>query len=187
MNFARSSPAVVSTSDGEHMNLIVIGGECKGNDGRIAVVELFNTRSGNWSRLTNIPGHFSLPSATICGNQLYVIGRNAGFRCSLQMLLSNHQQVKSQYDIISLWVPLPLLPVDYSSVATLCKQLVIVGGRKYGSVVDSIHQLVDGQWEKIGSLSSVRYWCLVVSPSPDKLVVVGGKVAEYSVEVCVAT
>ena len=41
----------------------------------------------------------------------------------------------------------------------------------------------------IGSMSSGRYWCLVASPSPDKMVVVGGYGASYrldSVEVCVA-
>ena len=38
----------------------------------------------------------------------------------------------------------------------------------------------------IGSMSSGRCLCLVASPSPDNMVVVGGWDALYSVEVCVA-
>ena len=73
-----------------------------------------------------------------------------------------------------------------STAATLCGQLVIIGGERDRSTVNSIHQLVDGQWVKIGSMSSGRMSCLVASPSPDKMVVVGGLGALDSVEVCVA-
>ena len=52
------------------------------------------------------------------------------------------------------------------------------------SSVNSIHQLVDGQWVEIGSMSRVRMWCLVVSPSPDKMMIVGGW-GEDSVEECI--
>ena len=38
----------------------------------------------------------------------------------------------------------------------------------------SIHQLVDG-WVEIGSLSTFRRGCLIVSPSPDKMMIVSGR------------
>ena len=67
---------------------------------------------------------------------------------------------------------------------------MIIGGKQDRSPVNSIHQLVDGQWVNIGSMSSGRWQCLVASPSPDKMVVVGGCDANGytldSVEVCVA-
>ena len=69
MNTARSSPAVVSTSDSNYM--VVIGG----SDGAFdwtATVELFHVRSRRWY-LTNLPWTFIRPSATICDNQLHVI------------------------------------------------------------------------------------------------------------------
>ena len=78
-----------------------------------------------------------------------------------------------------------------STAAALCGQLVIIGGKRDRSSVNSIHQLVDGQWVEIGSMSSNRRWCLVVSPSPDKMIIVGGLrgrligVATDSVEECV--
>ena len=52
----------------------------------------------------------------------------------------------------------------------------------------AIHQLVDRKWEKIGSMSSERRMCLVVSPSPDRIMIVGGYgyyAAQDSVEECV--
>ena len=67
MNTARSSPAVVSTSDGNY--IVVIGGSV---GGWTATVELFHVRSRRWYELTNLPQALSQPSATICDNQLHV-------------------------------------------------------------------------------------------------------------------
>ena len=53
MNTARSHPAVVSTSDGEH--LIVIGG-CGGD--WTATVELLQLKSRRWHQLTDLPQPF---------------------------------------------------------------------------------------------------------------------------------
>ena len=169
MNTARSSPAVVSTSDGEH--LIVIGG----SDGisSTATVELFQVKSRRWHQLTDLPQPLSLPSATRCGDQLNVIGIDSnGYSCSLSSLPSRDQPITSPLTLS--WKPLPHLPVGYSTAATLCGQLVLIGGRQGGSYVNSIHQLVGGEWVKIGSMSGGRGYCLVVRPSPDKIIIVGG-------------
>ena len=69
------------------------------------------------------------------------------------------------------WLPLPPLPVKYSTAATLCGQLILIGGLSH---VNSIHQLVGEQWVEIGSMSSDRFGCTVVSPSTDKIMIVGG-------------
>ena len=162
-----------------------------GGGGRwIDAVELFHTGRRSWSRLTRLPRPLTYPSATICGNQLHVIGDDGdGYSCSLQALLSSNQPIGSQSHTPT-WTPLPRLPVTHSTAVTLCGQLVIISGRRGMSAVNSIHQLVDGQWVNIGSMSSGRRLCLVASPSPDKMVVVGGYDGSYtpldSVEVCVA-
>ena len=171
MNTTRSHPAVVSTSDGEY--LIVIGGWGSG-DHWTATVELFQVKSRRWYKLTDLPQPLPFPSATICGDQLNVIGHDAnGYSCSLQALSSSDQPITSPCTLS--WKPLPPLPVTGSTAATLCGQLVVIGGRRQdGSPVNSIHQLVDGQWVEIGSMTTGRYRCLVVSPSPDKIIIVGG-------------
>ena len=48
-----------------------------------------------------------------------------------------------------------------------------------------ILQLVDGRWVKIGSTSGGTTKCLVVSPSSDKMIIVGGDGGKNSVEECV--
>ena len=185
MNTARSSPAVVSTSDGDY--IIVIGGF--GDGGRwTTTVELFHVSSKRWYELTDLPQPLTFPSATICGHQLNAIsdGDN-GYSCSIQALPSSDQPITSQSirHLIS-WTSLPRLPVTGSTAATLCGQLVIISGRRDWSSVISIHQLLDGQWVEIGSMSHGRNMCLVVSPSPDKMMIVGGEGAEDSVEECIA-
>ena len=62
--------------------------------------------------------------------------------------------------------------MEGSTVATHCGQQVIIGGMRGGSPVNSIHQLADGQWMNIGSMSSYR---LVASPSPDNNYYGGGR------------
>ena len=73
-----------------------------------------------------------------------------------------------------------LVPI-YIHSYTLCGQLVIVGGERDRSPVKFIHQLIDGKWVKISPLSTGRVRCFIVSPSPEKIVIVGG-VGEDSVE-----
>ena len=185
MNTARSDPAVVSTSGGDYT--IVIGG--LGDDGSwTGTVELFQVKTRRWYKLTNIPQSLDLPSATICGNQLHVIGcYDNGYTCSIKGLPSSDEPITSQSipHLIS-WTFLPRLPVIRSTAATLYGQLVIIGGMKdESSRFNSIHQLVDGQWVKIGSMSSDRSDCLVASPSPDRMMIVGGGYeAEDSIEEC---
>ena len=192
MKTARSQTAVVSTSDGEYV--LVIGGYGAGGGGGFGgTVELFQVRSGRWAELTYLPGSLTRPSATICGNHIHVTGGDGnGFSHSLQDLPSSDQPTTSQSRSRTIsWSSLPRLPVRASTAATLCGQLVIIGGWRGSSSVNSIHQLVDGQWVEVGSMSSGRMRCLVVSPSPDKMMIVGGYrgdlfcVTTDSVEECV--
>lgn len=188
MNTERSSPAVVSTPDANY--IVVIGGGDV--NGWTATVELFHVRSRRWYERTNLPQDLIRPSATICDNEVHVIGRDGtGYSCSLQALriLSSDKPITSQsISNILTWTRLPQLPVEWSTASTLCGQLIIVGGERGISQVNSIHQLLDGQWVKIGSMSSGRSMCLVVTPSPDKMMIVCG-VGLYStsnsVEECV--
>ena len=179
MNSARFQAAVVSTEDGKYV--FAIGGQ---SDIWTDTVEVLDVKSGEWHEVTPLPQALTLPSATKCGNYLHVIGGKAnGFWCSLQPLLSTDNSMTLE------WKPLPHLPVGASTAATLSKHLVIVGGdrsEKQGKVdpdINTIHQLVEEKWEKIGHMSVTRSECLVVSSS-DELLIVGG-VEEKGVEKCV--
>ena len=185
MNTVCSRPAVVSTSDDDY--LIVIGGYI-GNigDGWTATVELFQVKNRRWHKLTHLPRPLPILSATICCDQLNTIGRDGnGYSCSLPALPSSDQPITSPLTLS--WKPLPLLPVTGSTAATLCGQLVIIGGWQDLSPVNFIHQLVDEEWVRIGSMDSDRCNCLVASLSPDRIIIVGNLYysgSEDSVEEC---
>ena len=190
MNTARSRPAVVSTSGGDY--IIVIGG-CGVGGVWTGTVELFQVKTRRWYKLTNIPEPLTYPSATICDDQLHMIGYgDDGYSCSIKNLPSSDEPITSQsiQHLIS-WTSLPRLPVTQSTAATLYEQLVIIGGVQRVSTVNSVHQLVDGKWVVIGSMSSCRKECLVVSPSPDRMMIVGGRLFSLalfqlnSVEECI--
>ena len=178
MNIARYSSAVVHTPDGEY--LIVMGGRV---DSWTTTVELFQVKSRKWYKVTDLPQPLLLPSATICGDVLHVNGGDTkGYSYSLQALLHCH---KPSIPRPLSWAPLPPLPVTHSTAATLRGQLVLLGGTQgglFGTAVNSIYQLVHGQWVKIGSMPKCRTNCLVVSQSPDKIIIVGGSGAVDSVE-----
>ena len=175
MSIARRSAACVGISNDHHMYIMVIGGH--GVGGRTAAVELFNTHSRRWSTLTSLPKPLPSPSAVVCRDLVYVVGEvNCAYSYLLSALPDSTRPDKSLQPPI--WTPLPHLPLYNSTPAILAGQLVCVGGRQGEGWLslgdDSIHQLVDGQWVKIGSLSSARDNCLVVTPSPDRMLVVGG-------------
>ena len=193
MNAVRFCSAVVSTSDGEYV--IVIGG-VGGSGSWTTSVKLLHVKTRRWYELTDMPKPLSLPSATVCGSRLYVIsgeiGDFTGYSCSLKALLSSAQPLTPQSlpRLIS-WTPLPCsLPVEFSTLATLSGELLIVGGARNPSTsINSIHQLVGGEWVEVGSMLGSRWLCLAVSPAPDTLVIVGGKESVYmelnTVEECV--
>ena len=170
---ARFRAAVVSFSDGHHMNIVVIGGRSDGGQCTTAV-EFLNTHSQHWFTLSSLPEPHRFLSAAVSENQLFVIGLHGrAYVCSLKALPTGSQQIQLMSPAL-VWTTLPRLPVKGSTATTLCGQLVSIGGGQNSESADSILQLVDEQWVKVGSLSSAREMCLAISPSPDKVLVVGG-------------
>ena len=183
MNIQRSSPAVVSTPDGNY--ILVIGGKVSIGSWT-AMVEILDVRHRKWHhfKLTQI---LIWPSAAICGNRVHVIGKDGdGYSSSILSSDSILDRIHRWIRPVELelnWTQLPQLPVMWSTAATLSGKLIIVGGERHGSQVNSIHQLIAGQWVEIGFMSSSRNGSLVVSPSPDKMMIVGGNGKD--VEECV--
>ena len=169
MNTARSRTAVVSISGGSF--IFAIGGYVGGE--WTTMVELFSLKSKRWYGVANLPRPLSNPSATICNHQIHVIGYEGdGYSCSLLALPSNDTPFTPQ--CVSSWTSLPRLPAEGSTITSLYGQLVSIGGLRGLTPVKSIHQLIDKEWTKIGSMSIGRGRCLVVSPAPNKVLIVGG-------------
>ena len=151
-------------------------------------VEILQVKSKTWYRVANMPGPLPSPSVAICGDRLHVIGSDTnGYSCSLQEILQHCQPI-SQPPLHSVshaytWRYLPTLPLTDSTAATLCGELVVVGGGFGESPVNYIHQIVGHKWVEIGCLTTGRRRCLVANESPEKIFIVGG-ISEQSVEEC---
>ena len=172
MEKERSHAVVVSTEDGGY--IFVIGG---GRSGWSSTVEVFHVRSKLWFNHTSLPHPLSSPSATLSRGRVYVIGYNGdGYSLSLSNLPdTNSDSAIAPHSFLSThWRSVLHVPVSASTAASLNGQLVVVGGSGGFASVNSIRQLAYGAWMEVGWMSIPRWECLVVSPSPDKMLVVGG-------------
>ena len=166
MNTTRSRTSVVSISDGKY--IIVLGGKV----GRqwTTSAELFEASSRRWYQVTNLPQSLAFPSATICGNQLHVIAGTEGYSCFVQSLLSSDKPITPQLVAhLIAWTPLPRLRLVGSTPVALSGQLVVIG-----TILDTfIQQLLNGEWEEIDRIDRGTPFCLVVNPSPNKMIIMG--------------
>ena len=170
MNTACFESAIVSSSDGQYV--FVIGGNV--GDRWVTNVELLLVQRKEWHKLTNLRLPHPYPSATICGNEIFVVTEEDGYKCSFQALYIGVPITSQSIQRLISWTPLPRLPVKFPTAVILSEELVIIGGMRAGELDDSIHQLVDREWVKIGSMLSARKWCLAVSQSPNMVITVGG-------------
>ena len=172
MNVARYSAAVV----GERHYTFVIGGNA-GEKCFTTKVELFSVNSKIWFEITDLPQPLKFPSVAICGTWIHVAGCDGSvFSCSLQDLPASGSIEGAQVAPAISWNEVCQLPVTHSTTATLGGALVTVGGQSRANKesVDSIYQLVEGEWKEICQMSSKRFSCLIVAPSPKNLMIVGG-------------
>ena len=74
--------AIVSSSDGHYVFVI------RGNVGDrwVINVELLLVQRKEWHKLTNLRLPHPYPSATICGNEIFVVTEEDGYKCSFQAL-----------------------------------------------------------------------------------------------------
>ena len=123
----------------------------------LSTVEVMDTKTLQWSTASSLPHPLRGPTATLCGDQVYMLGgwnrslpSNAVFTCSLNALLQSCQSqsprspeerkaslfthLGAQLKTLSLtsrpkvWHQLADTPVTYSTCASLHGKLLAVGG-----------------------------------------------------------
>ena len=174
-------------------SLIVAGG----NDGRnrLSTVEVLDTDTRQWSIAISLTHPFTRATISICGERLYMLG---GFdqtdktrsilscsvpellqSCQPQLLAGKLRTALANQSII--WRHVADAPHYCSSCATLCGQLVAVGGYKAGkytfkntSAITGYNETTDS-WEAMGDMPTARGWALVAILN-GKMMVVGGTV-----------
>ena len=156
--------------------VVVAGGEKKEES-----VEVFTGSS--WSSVAPLPRYLTSITATLCEDQVYVMDYHGNiYTSSLTTLLSTRPTATPSTH--STWRPLNTAPVWASTLSTIGSQVVVVGGGRGGTPTTDIHTLINGVWNRIGSMSTGRTHPIVVVVNEDKMAVVGSLTSSssYSVE-----
>ena len=175
MLIKRSHTAAVATNE----CLIVAGGKSGSNP--LDAVEVMDIQSLVWSMVASIPYPYAWASATICGEQVYVLG---GFKegdavtksvltCSLAKLLQSCRETSPD----SVWLRIADVPVYQSTCAAVSGELVAVGGRDAeGKTISSVYQYnsTANSWNVISNMPTARTYCLVAVLPTNEMMVVGG-------------
>ena len=178
-------------------SLIVAGGE-DSNALALATVEVLDTDTRQWSIASSLPHPFSWATISICGERLYMLGgwdptgygTRSVLNCSVPELLQSCQPQPTLWQRIlrtapvnqsTIWQQVADAPHYLSSCATLCGQLVAVGGydaHKDTSTITAYNEVTDS-WEAMGDMPTARRWALVAILN-GKMMVVGGNVGGWA-------
>jgi serine/threonine protein kinase len=171
--------------------LIVAGGEGEGGRG-LLTVEVMNTGTHQWSTAADLPRPMYLASATVCGDQLYMLGGvvnshyvKSAYTCSVSALLQScipsslvaKVQRISLEDKARVWRQITDLPVMGSTCESFHGRLLAVGGEmESGKTVTAvyIYNSTTNSWKVISHMTTGRYRCFTAVLPDNRLMVVGG-------------
>ena len=170
--------------------LIVAGGW--GEDGRVlSTVELMNTENRQWSTAADLPKAMYLASATVCKDQIYMLGGDdkdhtkSTYSCSVSALLRScvtnlpEEKLKRKYleDRARTWTQLADLPVTRSAFQSFHDQLLAVGGKKDSQKATTdvnMYNSATNSWEVISHMTIGRYDSFTAILRNNQLMVIGG-------------
>jgi hypothetical protein len=182
--------AVCSRTD-----LIATGGEGKGAK-TLTSVEVLNIENLQWSTAVDLPEPLQYHSATVCGDQLYMLGGINDFRllptksvytcsvsallqsCTQRSLVGTFKRTLSLSDSRSgVWSKLPDLPVRRSTCVTFCGQLLAVCGVDSGNKPTTavyMYNQATNSWNIISHMATARWQPFAAILPNNQLIVVGG-------------
>ena len=166
--------SAVSTKE----HVIVAGGESESDP--LDTVEVLDIETLVWSTAASLPHPYSRASATICGNQLYVLGgwdKSGDSKLVLTSSLANLVQSCNGASYDSVWHRTADVPVYYSTCAAVNGALVAIGGMDTGSKpTTAVHKYnpTTNSWDVISNMPTACHHCLVVVlPTNDVMVACG--------------
>ena len=171
--------------------LVVIG--CSSGCVNLKTVELLDIDSLQWFIANELPHPHSSASATVCGDNLYLVGGfdDSGYAtksvltCSLRALVQSAKPAtlrgrseKAFSQTEQVWREVASLPVTFSTCTSLNGQLIAVGGwdsdaKKSTNSVYAYDPTTD-RWDVISTMPTAQHRCLVVVLPGNQLMVVGG-------------
>jgi serine/threonine protein kinase len=176
--------------------LIVAGGQ--GECSKVlSTIEVMGTETHQWSTAADLPQPMYHASATICGDQLYMLGGiskdfdsiKSVYTCSVSTLLSpcvkNLQEERSSSVYkASVWEQVADLPVTRSTCESFHGRLLAIGGEmdsgKHSTAVH-MYNSATNSWEIISHMTTGRCGCITAVLPDNQLVVVAGGVTDGGV------
>ena len=173
MPTARANASVMVVGE----RLFVIGGENMQEGGPLAVVEVMNTETHQWSTLAPLPEPLVNASITACGNNIYILGgrtkmnkmSKSVYTCSLDALLLNSSA--------NVWRKIAHLPLSESTCVSLHGRVLAFGGMDVAnrSTKDIyMYNPATNSWKAVGEMLSDRHLCFAAVLPDNQLMVVGG-------------
>ena len=173
---ARSEPALFTTNE----VLIVAGGFDGENN--LATVEVMDIHDKKWATARSMSHPFSVASATMYEDQLYIAGGYKGLlelsksilTCSMYDLLKSQESEESS---LGVWQHIRKLPVFGSTIITLGGHLVAIGGKCDSNEPSRDVHCYDtkmNSWSVIKQMKKPRMFSLAAVLPEDQLIVVGG-------------
>ena len=175
------------------IGMLIVGGG-QGESGVLSTVEVMNTETHQWSTAADLPEPVCIASATICGDQIYMLGgadkdvayTKSVYVCSVDELLQSCDSIsliakfKRLYKA-SIWRQVADLPVVCSTCESFRGQLLTIGGYESRKPTTAVYMYnsTTNSWEIISHMTTGRYWCFTGILCDDKLVVMGGVTAHH--------
>ena len=183
----RYSAAVLSTTT----HVAVMGGLKDGN--RLAITEVMDIQTKQWSTASPLPYGISLATTTLCGEFLYLMGgytdsneysvlscRFSDLVQSTQSTRPSTQKQPSSSTVAThskVWHNIPDLPVRCSTCVTVQGKVLAIGGLdKQWEITTSIYELNtdNNEWSHKSDMNVARSRCLATTLPDNNILVVGG-------------
>ena len=171
--------------------LIVAGG--MGVGGRdLSTVEMMDTETHQWSTAADLPHPMYHASATVCGDQLYMVGGVEGgyfvksaYTCSVSALLQSRvpssleaklQRTHLEDKVGGVWRQVAELPVTQSTCESFHGRLLAIGGNESTKAITAVYMYnsTTNSWEIISHMTTGRLLCFTPVLPDNRLMVVGG-------------
>ena len=147
-------------------------------------VELLHTQNMQWSSVSCLPFSTSLPSASICGEHLYLY--DAGYPQSVYTECSTVRCTISDLTRKSAsWEKIASLNINRYTLVTVRDCLLAVGGKDHkGNRIRNIHSYDQkaNSWRVISEMKVARTGCVAIVLPDNLLIVLGGNYGVQNME-----
>lgn len=146
-----------------------------GGDGETSV-ELYSMDVDTWFTVTPLPQELHHISATLCCNHIYIMSyEGQTFSMAVPLPIANcSASADKPNETRHQWKKHPKAPpIQASTLCTISGAILTVGGAKANLDTADIHQLIAGEWVKIGHMNAGRVRPIVAVLPGDRMVVAG--------------